>query len=181
MKPKEQNNKRRLYWIIAVLCFIYAGVSLILFVYMSYFVYVRGQYAPPGFRNFTQAGNFTGVDLRHPPRAMATLPFLGAMLFGSVISLLAGISLMNLLRAKETKEVKKDVIESMILPDEKIVIKELERNNGELTQSNLVRKTRLSKVKVHRIVKRLESLGIVSKYPYGVTNKIKLEKSLYEE
>lgn len=54
-------------------------------------------------------------------------------------------------------------------------------NNGELTQSDLVRKTKLSKVKVHRIVKRLESLGIVSKYPYGITNKIKLEKSLYEE
>ena len=88
---------------------------------------------------------------------------------------------MNLLRAKETKELKKDVIESMILPDEKIIIKELERNNGEMTQSDLVRRTNLSKVKVHRIVKRLESLGIVSKYPYGITNKIKLEKSLYEE
>ena len=88
---------------------------------------------------------------------------------------------MNLLRAKETKELKKEVIESMILPDEKIVIKELERSNGEMTQSDLVRRTNLSKVKVHRIVKRLESLGIVSKYPYGITNKIKLEKSLYEE
>ena len=88
---------------------------------------------------------------------------------------------MNLLRAKETKELKKEVIESMILPDEKIVIKELERSNGEMTQSDLVRRTNLSKAKVHRIVKRLESLGIVSKYPYGITNKIKLEKSLYEE
>jgi len=68
----------------------------------------------------------------------------------------------------------------MILPDEKIVIKELERSNGEMTQSDLVRRTKLSKVKVHRIIKRLESLGIISKYPYGITNKIKLEKSLYD-
>jgi len=67
------------------------------------------------------------------------------------------------------------------MPDEKIVIKELGRNNGELTQSDLVRKTKLSKVKIHRIVRRLETLEIISKYPYGVTNKIKLEKSLYDE
>ena len=179
MKPKEQ-NKRRLYWFVSILCFIYAGVALILFVYTLYFLYIRGQYAPPSFRNFTHAGNFTGAGFR-PPIRTVTMPFLGAFLFGSLISILAGISLMNLLRAKETKELKKDVIESMIMPDEKIIIKELERNNGEMTQSDLVRRTNLSKVKVHRIVKRLESLGIVSKYPYGITNKIKLEKSLYEE
>ena len=102
-------------------------------------------------------------------------------LLGSIVSILAALSLMDLLRKKERKEITKDVVDSMIMPDEKIVIKELEKNNGELTQSELVRKTKLSKVKVHRIVKRLESLEIVSKYPYGVTNKIKLEKSLYEE
>ncbi|MBI3035785.1 MarR family transcriptional regulator [Candidatus Woesearchaeota archaeon] len=67
------------------------------------------------------------------------------------------------------------------MPDEKIAIGELEKNNGALTQSELVRNTGLSKVKVHRIVKRLESLGIVKKYPYGVTNKIKLEKILDDE
>ena len=163
-----------------ILCFIYAGVALILFVYMLYFLYVRGQYPLPSFRNLAQAGNFTGAAFRPHVRTI-TMPFLGVFLFGSLISILAGISLMNLLRAKETKELKKEVIGSMTLPDEKIVIRELERNNGEMTQSDLVRKTKLSKVKIHRIVKRLESLGIVSKYPYGITNKIKLEKSLYEE
>jgi len=164
---------------VTILCFIYAGVALILFVYMSYFTYVREQYPPHSFRNLTQTGNFTGAGFRPPARTI-TAPFLGAILFGSVVSILAGLSLMNLLRAKETKELKKEVIESMILPDEKIVIKELERSNGEMTQSDLVRRTKLSKVKVHRIIKRLESLGIISKYPYGITNKIKLEKSLYD-
>lgn len=179
MKPK--NNKRRLYWFIAILCFIYGGVALILFVYQSYFLYARGQFVSSGlhFRNFTDIGNLTGVGIRHFRTAIT--PSIAVTLFGSVISILAGTSLINLLRAKETKELKKEVIDSMIMPDEKIVIKELERSNGELTQSDLVRKTKLSKVKVHRIVKRLESLKIVSKYPYGVTNKIKLEKSLYEE
>jgi uncharacterized membrane protein len=39
----------------------------------------------------------------------------------------------------------------------------------------------LSKVKVHRIVKRLESLQIIKKYPYGLTNKIRLEKRMAVE
>lgn len=153
---------------------------MILFVYLLYFLYVRGQYAPPSFRNFTHAGNLTGAAFRPPVRTITT-PFLGVFLFGSLISVLAGISLMNLLRAKESKELKREMIDSMVMPDEKIVIKELEKNNGYLTQSELVASTGLTKVKIHRIIKRLESLGIVSKYPYGVTNKIKLEKILYED
>jgi len=64
----------------------------------------------------------------------------------------------------------------MLTPEEKVVIKLLKENDGELTQSELVTRTKLSKVKVHRVIKRLESLNVVSKYPYGVTNKIKLEK-----
>jgi uncharacterized membrane protein len=37
-----------------------------------------------------------------------------------------------------------------------------------------VKRTKLSKVKVHRVLKRLESMGIVNKYSYGITNKIRL-------
>ena len=46
-------------------------------------------------------------------------------------------------------------MDTIILPDEKTVIEVLERNGGELAQSELVKITKLSKVKVHRIVKRL--------------------------
>ena len=87
----------------------------------------------------------------------------------------------NILRRREKKEAKREVIDTMVMPDEKAVIKELETHNGELTQTEIVRFTKLSKVKIHRVVKRLESLGIIKKYPYGMTNKIKLEKSLYKD
>ncbi len=100
---------------------------------------------------------------------------------GSVISILAGLSLSDLLRKKERKELTKSIIDSMTTPEEKLVIRELESNDDELTQSELVKRTRLSKVKVHRVIKRLESLKVVSKYPYGITNKIKLEKEIYQE
>jgi len=69
----------------------------------------------------------------------------------------------------------------MTTPEEKLVIRELEDAGGELTQSELVKKTGISKVKVHRVIKRLEQLKILSKYPYGVTNKIKVEKEVYRK
>ena len=181
MKPINQklNGKRKFYWFVAILCLIYGGVALILLIQQSYFFYFRNQ-SPQYFtaaRNLTQ---MTSDRLRPNFRALNTLPII-INFFGAIISILAGLSLISILRFRESKELKRDVIDSMVMPDEKAVINELEKNNGELTQSDLVSKTRLSKVKVHRIIKRLESLGIVSKYPYGVTNKIKLEKSLYEE
>ena len=181
MKPSSHklNDKKKLYWLVAVLCLIYGGIALILLIQQSYFIYIRNQFPPSGAfaRNATQAANSA---FRPNARAVMALP-IAVNFFGAVISILAGLSLIRILRLKESKELKRDVIDSMVMPDEKIVIKELEKNNSELTQSDLVRKTGLSKVKVHRIIKRLELLGIVSKYPYGITNKIKLEKSLYEE
>lgn len=100
---------------------------------------------------------------------------------GLVISLLAGFSLMDLLKKEEKKELTKSVIGTMLTPEEKSVIKVLEENDDELPQSDLVSRTRLSKVKISRIIKRLESLKVVNKYPYGMTNKIKLERKVYEK
>jgi len=175
----KSGTKRKIYWFIAIVSLIYGGILLFLFLSLSYLTYVKSQFAAASL----QFGNvsFSSGVARHAIRFKSISQIVLTLTFlGSLIALSAGVSLLRLLRTKETKELKRDVIESMIMPDEKNVITELERNNGELTQSDLVRKTKLSKVKVHRIVKRLESLGIVSKYPYGVTNKIKLEKILEE-
>lgn len=181
MKPilKEINKA---HYFIMIMCFIYGGVSLIILVFQVYYFLRSGQFTfsndirPERFVNITHFSN-----IRHARFSALLSPFIIISFLGSVISIFAGLSLLDLLRKKERKEITKDVVDSMIMPDEKILIKELEINEGELTQSDLVRKTKLSKVKVHRIIKRLESLEIVSKYPYGVTNKIKLEKRFYEE
>ena len=175
---KKSNPRRNFYWAIAILCLIYGGVSLIILVQQSYFLYLREHFMSSGIleRN-ASSGNLT--EARRTGSIMI-LPLITTFL-GSLISILGGISLLSLLRKKESREIRKDLIESIILPDEKLVIQELERNNGELTQSELVRMTRLSKVKVHRIVKRLVDMEIVKKYPYGLTNKIKLEKTLLAE
>ena len=174
----KAGNKRNFHWGIAVLCLIYGGISLFIFIHQSYSIYLREQMpasAMPASANLDKNASLEISHARERFRSMAAIP-LATTFLGSVISILGGVSLLNLLRKRESKELKKDILESVILPDEKLVIQELEKNNGELTQSEMVRNTKLSKVRVHRIIKRLESMGVITKHPYGLTNKIKLEK-----
>ena len=194
-------DKHKWHIIVMVLCFIYGGVSLVIFALQTNSL-IRAEELEQqiGERTnqemqinemdlntsslFQRQGfdsNFSRRGLWGSRRTNLFYPVIILSLLGSVISILAGVSLMDLLKKKERKELTKSVIDSMITPEEKLIIKELETNNDELTQSELVKRTKLSKVKVHRIIKRLESLKVVSKYPYGVTNKIKLEKEIYEE
>jgi uncharacterized membrane protein len=192
-------NKHKWHIIIMVLCFVYAGVSLVVFAFQINSL-VQAERIEQHRNEMVEFGlqlnesNFSEFNPRRPMnsnfsergflgdrRTNLFYPVIVVSLLGSVISILAGLSLMDLLRKKEKKELTKSVIDTMTTPEEKLVIKELGAAGGELTQSELVKKTNLSKVKVHRIVKRLEQLKVVSKYPYGVTNKIKLEKKVYHE
>ena len=68
----------------------------------------------------------------------------------------------------------------VLLVDEKSIIKVLQRHEGAMTQRDLVRESGLSKVKVSRVLKKLEAKKIISKYEFGMTNRIRLEKKLKE-
>ncbi len=193
-------DKHRWHVIIMILCFIYGGVSLVVFALQTNSLIQAEQSQqrinerirletqsnesdfgnPPAFQRQPFEPNLSRSDLWGGRRTNLFYPVIIISLLGSAISILAGLSLMDLLKKKEKKELTKSVIDTMTTPEEKLVIKELEEADGELTQSELVKKTKLSKVKVHRVIKRLEQLKIVSKYPYGVTNKIKLEKVVYQ-
>lgn len=166
-----------------ILCFIYGGVSLLLFFSQTYLLIRMGEFQSSQIprRGILNLTNRTHIGFWGGSRTAFFYPVIVISFLGSVISILAGLSLMDLLKKKERKKLTKDLINTMTTPEEKLILKELEEAGGELTQSELVRKTNLSRVKVHRIVKRLERLEIISKYPYGVTNKIKLEKKLMEE
>ncbi len=174
-------KKKIIYNIAMILCFVYAGISAILLVYQIYYL-VRSPAMRfnPMINASIDRGNIPNDFMSLRRGRFSPINIIGSSL-GLVISSFAGFTIMSLLRKKEKKEITKKVIDTMLTPEEKNVIKVLEENNDELTQSELVTRTRLSKVKVHRIIKRLESLKVVSKYPYGVTNKIKLEKQIYEK
>ena len=178
------------HFIVMILCFIYGGISLLFFlIQMSPFMNTNG--GPGRGFDINTSGNFSGPPdviagnfsrrvLLEPEISRFFYLIIFVSLFGSFISIMAGLSLLNLIRKKERKELTKGLIDTMTTPEEKLVIKILNESGGELTQSELVRRTRLSKVKVHRVVKRLESLKVVNKYSYGLTNKIKLNDSVFE-
>ncbi len=202
-------DKHKWHVIIMILCFIYGGVSLVVFAFQSNSLIHAEKLEQQINEKLKQNINektepeilIKETDLNTSQkvafeklgaykskkgfwgdiRTNLFYPIIIISLLGSIISILAGLSLMDLLKKKERKELTKSVIDTMTTPEEKLVIKELEEADGELMQSELVKKTNLSKVKVHRIIKRLEQLKIVSKYPYGITNKIKLEKGIYKE
>lgn len=111
------------------------------------------------------------------PQALLTSPISLLLLFVGIISTMGGISVWQLTREKELKSAKEDITNLLLTPEEKAIIGELKKADGKLNQNQLVKKTGFSKVKVHRALARLEMRKIVKKYPYGLTNKVVLEKT----
>ena len=168
-------DKKKVHTSIMILCFVYGGISLVIFIFQLYMLIRTGQFyqsqIPSNIADNLFRNGFWGSH-----RRLLFYPIVIVSFLGSIIAILAGLSLMDLLKKKEAKELAKNIVDSMILPNEKLIIAELENHGGELTQSELVKNTGLSKVNIHRIVKRLESLNMVNKLSYGMTNKIKLIK-----
>ena len=69
---------------------------------------------------------------------------------------------------------KSNFLNDLLTTEEKRVIRIIEENNGEITQSDLVKKSQLSKLKISRIIKKLEQSKIVEKIQWGLTNKIRI-------
>lgn len=173
--------------IILLSCFILSAIFLLLVVSQIYSFVAKdnppannqnktapAQIAPPPKDDF-----FRGMPKDSP--VMLVIFFLGFL-----IHLLAGIIIWDNINKKEKKsvknellktkkEVKSKIISKILLPEEKAVIDLLKDNSGTLTQSELVKKSDLNKLKISRVIKKLESLNLIEKYPYGMTNKIKLK------
>lgn len=73
------------------------------------------------------------------------------------------------------KEEKYEVIIPLLKDDEKKVVLELRKNNGEIMQNSLVLSLGFSKVKITRILAGLERKNLIVKERYGFTNKIRMK------
>lgn len=142
-----------------------------------------GNFSVPTFSHETNGNNLSMPENRTPPRTermepetLLLSPFSLLQLFTGIASLIAGLSIWNLIREREIKSAKKMILDVFLFPEEKDVMNKLEKSGGALTQSEIVRTTGLSRVKVHRIVKKLEQKKLVIKQQYGMTNKIVLKK-----
>ena len=83
---------------------------------------------------------------------------------------------------KEKREITKNIEFTLKFLDggERIIINELIKNKGGLNQSKFEKLTGLHKVKIHRIINRLESKGLIEKNNIGKVNTIKLCNELKE-
>ncbi len=196
-------ERHNMHVMIMMMCFIYGGISLTFFLIQVSPLIGSSRALPAPFEgefralinnsedglvyiNINTSEDFMiGVHRDRFERfqsniSMSFYSIVFVSLLGSVTSITAGISLWFLLKKKERKKLTDDIVSTMTTEDEKRVMRVLEDHGNELTQSEIVKRTKLSKVKVHRVVKRLESLGIVDKYSYGMTNKIRL-RDLHEK
>ena len=78
------------------------------------------------------------------------------------------------------KVIKRDTIVTLkfLNGEERRIIEEIIKSNGEIVQSEIVKRTRLSKVKVARSLARLESKGVIVREKFGMTKKVRLIKEL---
>ncbi len=163
------------YHYIMVLAFAYGGFSLIFFLSQVYLALWAGQ-------NIDIPNAFERPE-RHRLMGMAvvTAPHNIILLAGGIISLLAGYAIWSLTRKKEVHAARHGVMTALLLPTEARIIELLKASDDGLAQSKLVAESGYSKVQVHRIVKKLESKGIITKHKYGLTNKLMLAKEYADQ
>ena len=157
-----------------LLAFAYGGFALIAFLAQVYLAFWVGQNVEvPGWSGRRPGPPLTGM-------ALVTAPHNVLLLAGGLISLFAGYSIWQLTRRNEVHKARHTVMNALLLPNEGRIIELLKASADGLTQSKLVAESGLSKVQVHRVVKKLESKGILSKHKYGLTNKLMLAKDYAE-
>jgi len=180
-----------------VLCFLFGGYSLILYLMQIYSIVWQtetvigirreGEIFPaPILSRDLREGNISNrTNVSTPPprnfviensSSLLFSPFSITFLIMGIISLLAGFSIWNLVREKEIRSTKKAILDVFLLPEEKKILAEIEKYGGSLTQSEIVKSTGFSRVKVHRIIRNLERKNLIIKQQYGMTNKIVLKK-----
>lgn len=166
-----------------ILSFLFAGIALLVCIF-SIITYINDG-------SILFLGRFLGPHQETTNNPLKILSLIIAIFsgIGMVLSLASGILLLRTSHQKVQDMTKEKVEQSfentvqsdILLPDEKKLISVLEKNNDSMTQSDLVRESGLSKVKVHRVLKNLENKKIITKYDFGMTNKIRLEKKVKEE
>ena len=73
-----------------------------------------------------------------------------------------------------------DIIMKLLDSNEKYVVKKLLEENGKVHQTELNYLPNMTKVKTHRILKKLEQRGVIKKEKLGKINMVRLEDSIYQ-
>ncbi len=100
-------------------------------------------------------------------------------LFG-VFSGLVVFSIMNATLEKQKKVVQTNlgIIMKFLSPDDREIVDLLLQKDGRTTQSEIARLPGMSRLKAHRIVRKLEERGIVHVEKYGKINSVRIVDEL---
>jgi hypothetical protein len=176
------------YYLLIAMCFLYAGFALLSFSFTVYTEVVSQPSTMMGMDNnipdFNINRDLNSPDFRNPN--FRRVDYVGALfgasalnyLIGGLVSLFSGMALSLLVMKKSKKQITHGVVNTLLLPDEKIIFNLLAKSSDGLTQSRLNLETGFGKVKVSRIIKKLEEKGIIEKSKYGLTNKIFIKEKI---
>jgi len=177
----KMEKKYGRYSIVMILLFLVGGFSFVFYIFQAYQSFwglelsLLPREIPPNSSFDFNRGPESRI--RATPSSVLTSPISIFLLVNGIFSIAGAISLLQLIREKELISVKEKISSLLLTPEEKTIIEQLKKSGGEINQNQLVRRTGLSKVRVHRTLVRLENRKIVKRYPYGLTNKIVLEKN----
>ena len=115
----------------------------------------------------------------------AVMPLFNLLPILSTFGVVVGMGAYYIMSQKiETKEetIKKsgEVILRFLDSDEKKVVSRLLGNHGKVLQAEITRMDGMSKVKSHRVVKRMLKKGVIEVEGFGKTNIVKLPQELRE-
>ncbi len=175
------DSMKRKYLVVMFLCFIMGGFFLLNFATQMYDFWFRSVTSETFNMSLNNDRNFTpNTEFMRDFRALQTRQFPSTSpmnLAGGVILIVAGLSIWYLIGEKETGLLRAEVENALLLPEEKIVMGELKKAGGELTQKELSNRTGIPKVKIHRTLTKLEKKSVIKRYPYGMTKKVVIEKA----
>ena len=154
------NRQKIIFGIVVVSLFIFL-VTVLVFVYA---LSSEGLEVPPLFKPF----------LEHHIHFMVIMGLFG------VLSGLIMYSILSSTLEKQRKLVKSNVniIMKFLGKDEREIISKLLEKDGMTTQSEIAKLQGMSRLKAHRIVKKLESRGIVRVDKHGKINMIRIVDEL---
>ncbi len=151
--------------------FVYGGFLIFTYLFLVYF-------AVWGSTVFDLSAS--RVDSHRPPGSMGFVaavfsPVSVFILAAGILCILNGLAWRKITHQKVVEAVRVDLSDKYLSDEEKEVIEVLENARGDVTQKELTVRTGYNKVKIHRVLQKLESKELIQKVPYGQTNKIVLK------
>ena len=145
---------------------------ILIFSIITFFVFVVS------FTIFYTTENFSSVCGCKLPLWVILVSISSLGLFVGLISYY--IISNNFLREKKQRDKNIFSILNYFDDEEKIIIEKIIEKKGEINQSYLSKELNFDKVKLSRIISRMEKKGMIRKKKNGMTNKIVISKDLSE-